>query len=175
MSVFDNASDVTVRGKAVRKLSIGTAAVWEKTSRYTNMLPLATDTDRVTIYEGVGFKRYTRLSSGGNTVTSQSSYPEMCTSGFIPAQPGDILRVQGFSAISGNIQWYVIAYDPSNTVSGYKSMSAYQGIAESTWVSPGYFELVLDTATFGSTFDAIRFSAKNLTEESIATINQELS
>lgn len=170
MSLFDNASSVTLNKKAVQKLTVSGVTVWEA-SGIVNLLPRATDEDRVTVYDGVGYRFGSRLNSSGQVVAGYSSMG-VCASGFIPAKPGDVLRVQGFSVI-GSTQWYVIAYDSTNTKTGYKAMSGHPGVSESTWVSPGYFELTLDEATFGSTFDAIRFSARNLSGESIATINQE--
>ena len=163
MSQLKNAAAVTLKGAPVAKLTIRGKLAWEK-SRIINWLPRATDADRSTIYNGIGYKLGTRLSSSG-TEDFNATYLSkgVCASGFIPAKPGDILRIKGFQSADG-VNHYVIAYNSSNTKTGYVNIS--------TVTSP--FALTLDAATFGSNFNAIRFCVRNLTAESIVTINHEL-
>jgi hypothetical protein len=61
---------------------------------------------------------------------------------------------------------YVIAYDENNAVTGYKAMNTYP----TSHVTA--FELLLDSETFGSAFNAIRFSAEIIDDNSIVTINE---
>ena len=163
MSQLKNAASVTLNGTPVAKLTINGKLAWEK-SRIINWLPKATDEDRCTIYNEIGYKIGTRLSSSGKTESTDKLMQQaMCTSGYIPAKPGDTLRIQGFIKPS-DMNYYVIAYDSTNTKTGYLNISEA--------VSP--LTLTLDAATFGSNFNAIRFCVRNLTTESIVTINQEL-
>lgn len=170
MNVADVKKLTIPEGEVVRILS-GDTVLWQKhTTPYTNLLPLATDTDRTTVYNGCGFLPGYRISSSG-AVTVHGG--EMCATGFIPAKAGDVLRVQGFDYVSGT-SYYVIAYDASNTKTGYKVLNAYPGCYQSTWVSPGYFEITLDAATFGSGFNAVRVTVRNLTADSIITVNEPI-
>ena len=163
MSQLKNAAAVTLKGAPVAKLTIRGKLAWEK-SRIINWLPKATDEDRSTIYNGIGYKVGTRLSSSGKTESNDKLMQQaMCASGYIPANPGDTLRIQGF-IIASDMNYYVIAYDSTNAKTGYLNIS--------TATSP--FALTLDAATFGSNFNAIRFCVRNLNAESIVTINQEL-
>ena len=93
---------------------------------YTNRLPLATDTDRETIYggdyngDGVndGYIQGQRLSSSGGTAVLAIA----CASGFIPAKPGDVLRIKGISPINGSASSYIITYDSANTKKTHKEI-----------------------------------------------------
>lgn len=163
MSQLKNAAAVTLKGAPVAKLTIRGKLAWEK-SRIINWLPLATNADRKTIYNGIGYKLGERLSSSGSTESNDTYLSKrVCTSGYIPAKPGDVLCIRGFDGPNG-VNHYVIAYNSANTKTGYLNISEAN--------SP--LALTLDAATFGSNFNAIRFCVRNLTTESIVTINQEL-
>ena len=163
MSQLKNAAAVTLKGAPVAKLTIRGKLAWEK-SRIINWLPRATDADRTTIYNGIGYKFGERLSSSGTTESNDHQVEQgMCTTGYIPAQPGDILRIRGFDPII-TTNFYIIAYDVNNAKTGYLNINKAQ--------SP--YTVTLSTATFGTGFNAIRFCVRNLSEESMVTINQEL-
>lgn len=162
---------------------------------YTNRLPQATDTDRTTIYggdynsDGVndGYITKNRLSSSGSISTTNNA--DCRASGFIPASVGDVVRFKGTCGILST-STYVIAYNSSNTKTGYKTFST-----ESTVVShPEYSTLrrysakvdwytynqeedvitfTLTAANFGTGFNAIRFSGY-MDENTIVTVNQEI-
>ena len=163
MSNLSSASAVSLGTKPVKKLTLQNKVVWEK-SGIINWLPRATDADRTTIYNGIGYRFGERLSSSGST-DSNSHLLELglCASGYIPALPGDILRIQGFDPWV-NTNFYVIAYDANNVKTGYATINSAK--------SP--YTITLSTSTFGTNFNAIRFCVRNLSSESIVTINQEL-
>lgn len=163
MSQLKNAAAVTLKGAPVAKLTIRGKLAWEK-SRIINWLPRATDADRSTIYNGIGYKFGERLSSSGTTESNAHQLEQgMCTTGYISAQPGDVLRISGFDPMTST-NYYVIAYDANNVKTGYANINGAK--------SP--YTITLSASTFGTTFNAIRFCVRNLSAESIATINQEL-
>lgn len=134
-----------------------------------NLLKYATDADRTTIYNGKGYKTGTRLSSSG----SEGSYDNACASGYIPAKVGDVLRIKNIEATS-EYGWYVIAYDANNTKTGSviivgDELDVRYYLTVSELATDG---VVLDEATFGSHFNAIRFSAITISDNTIVTINE---
>lgn len=126
-----------------------------------NQIPISTDTDRVTIYSAGdgsdGYATQTRLSSDGST---KSSTTAACTTGFIPASAGDVLKVHDIDHLSG-VAEYIIAYNSSNAVTGYVQVNTSSGggslgIYDSAVLTDVSYELTLTEALFGSGFDAIR-------------------
>lgn len=170
--MFENATAVTLNGKALKKLAVGAAVLWEKVEKLKgNLLPYATDTDRKTIYNGIGYKPGVRLSSSGSlsTVTTDT---DMCTSGFIPAKAGDIVRIKNFSMNSWNA--YIIAYDASNAKTGYAQIHANY-VDELDKTTADYFcKETLTASTYGSNFNAIRVSGV-FDADTIVTINEEIT
>ena len=145
---------------------------------YTNLLPTAKDTDRKTIYDGDGYIEGYRLSSSGST----SALANACTSGFISAQPGNVLRIKGIMPIQGTATQYVITYNSSNAVVKYQQIpdkddnSDWGTSGVKTWYkyTDGVIEITLDSTNFGTGFNAIRFSCGTITADTIVTINEEI-
>lgn len=140
-----------------------------------NLLPLATDTDRVTIYNGVGYATDTRLSSSGSTVSHSGVY----ATGFIPAVENDVLTIQGLKGGTTGTAMYLIAYDANNTQTGYKSFAFTEdGIPSTvpTWYTVdqtnNIVTIPLTSDIFGSGFNAVRFSTKSV-EGMTAYINKD--
>jgi hypothetical protein len=130
-----------------------------------NMLPLATDTDRETIYNGVGYAADTRLSSSGETSASTGVY----ATGFIPAVENDVLTIEGLKGVASGISLYLIVYDSSNTKIGHKSFGfTSEGILSTTptWYTfdpeNNIVTIPLTSANFGSGFNAVRFSTMSV-------------
>lgn len=150
---------------------------------YTNVLPLATETDRKTIYNGKGYSEGgKRLSSSGSESTT--SITENVITGFITnVKVGDTIRIKNFYAPTG-VSDYLISYNSSNTKVNYKTWNAV-GSAENweagpqTWYtvngkgSENVTTIQLTDANFGTGFDAIRISGV-ITADTIVTINQEI-
>lgn len=152
----------------------------------TNLLPLATDIDRNTIYggdyngDGVndGYITGYRLSSSSGNPTSMAG---MCCSGFIPAKSGDILRIKGITAKTGTAS-YVISYNSANTKVTHKGLGQTDSLewtndSNYPWQSyeNGVLTVYLNSEYFGTNFDAIRFSAGIIDNNTIVTINQEIT
>ena len=149
---------------------------------YTNLLPLAKNTDRTTIYNGKGYKEGTKLSGSGGGESAVSS--ALCASGFIPAVAGNVLRIKGISPVTASTH-YVVAYNSANTRTGNTTL--YFGSKDGVlyWqtkaeaqnaiytIDNDVITLTLTEAHFGSGFNAIRISAK-MDGDTIVTINEEI-
>lgn len=161
---------------------------------YTNVLPLATNTDRKTIYNGVGYKVNTKLSgSGGGESASGTGKEALCSSGFIfPVAAGDKLRIKGIYPVTAS-NHYIVGYDASNARTGndaivYKNNSD-GSLYWTTESSSGKYTLenndpnnprgttvvyTINTAKLGANVNAIRISAA-MDENTIVTLNEEIT
>lgn len=153
-------------------------------SAYTNLLPKAVDTDGVTIYggdyngDGVndGYKTGTRLSgSSGNPASSQEA---MCTSGFMPASDGAILRIKSAVPVTG-VTAYVITYDAAKTKLQYATLSQSStpdwSLANIDWYTydDGILSIPLTASKFGTGIGFVRFNA-HFDANTIITVNEEI-
>lgn len=181
---------LSVNSNVVLQVLLDGVAIWGEKAKFTNKLPLATDTDRATIYgsdyngDGVndGYLASRRLSSSGSVSTAN----ETCrASGFIPATVGNVIRIKGTHGVSGT-STYVIAYNSSNTKTNYQTFSTgvvishptYTNVCKyntSNWytIKDDIIEFTLTADKFGSGFDAIRFSGY-MDENTIVTVNEEI-
>lgn len=182
---FSNLQALVIPEGEVTKIAVGDIILWEaieNVAEIINWLPKATATDRKTIFGGDyngdgkndGYVTGKRLSSSG----SEATLTGMCCSGFIPAEPGDILRIKGTAPKTGTAS-YVITYNSSNTKVAhqgvYQDNNTWVNSASSPWqkVENGVLQITLDS-NFGTGFDAIRFSAGTIDANTIVTINQEI-
>lgn len=172
MSIFDSAQAISLRGKQISHMALNGATVWQA-ARVKNMLPLATDTDRQTIYGGVGYKESTYLSSTGGALT-QSKYAGLCTTGFIPLKAGDRLRVKGFLDNDTEHGLYMVGYNANNGRTNYRPLAAVQGVKAGTYAAPGYFEFTFSASLFTEQLDAVRVCLKGITSATIITVNEEI-
>lgn len=161
---------------------------------YTNRLPLATDTDRTTIYggdyngDGVndGYKTNTRLSGSSG---SESSNNICHATGFIPVVVGDVVRIKHFFAPS-SVGTYIVSYDASNAklnnqnwwaievlTNGFDDWySDYYANNHHDWydvTSDGITTVSITEALFGSGVNAIRISGI-FDENTVITVNEEI-
>lgn len=152
---------------------------------YTNLLPLAKNTDRTTIYNGKGYKENTKLSgSSGGESTAGSGKEAMCSSGFIfPVVAGDKLRIKGISPVTGS-NHYVVGYDSSNARTGNDTIvfSSVDGVltfcttgssGKYTIEDDGTIVYTINTAKLGANVNAVRICAA-MDENTIITINEEI-
>lgn len=176
---IDNLSEVYIPGTIARTNYVDDKIAKLKsvasTSAYTNQLLLATDTDRTTIYNGDGYIDGYRLSSSG----SISAQDGMSTTGFIPATPGQTIRIKGAVPMQGQNN-YLITYNADNTVSKYASM-AYDSTG---WITPadgwmqyenGVIIIPLTSELFGTDFNAVRFCSAQLSDDVIVTVDEEIA
>lgn len=152
---------------------------------YTNRLPLATDTDRTTIYNEKGYKENTKLSgSGGGESTAGSGKEAMCSSGFIfPVTAGDKLRIKGIFPVTGS-NHYVVGYDSSNARTG-NDIIMFESIdgtlkfvigtssGKYTIEDDGTIVYTINTEKLGANVNAVRVCA-GMDENTIITLNEEI-
>ena len=157
---------------------------------YINMLPSATDENRITLYGedyngdsiNDGYLTGYRLSSSG----TNSKLDGACVSGFIAAKPGDVIRIKGTTPITAASDCYIITYKSDNTKVVHKALPKATGNADwsttannnATYSSyynytDGVITITL-ISDFGTDFDAIRFSAGTIDGNTIVTVNQEI-
>ena len=160
---------------------------------YTNLLPLAKNTDRTTIYNGKGYKENTKLSgSSGGESTAGTGKEAMCSSGFIfPVAAGEKLRIKGISPVSAS-NHYVVGYDASNARTGNDAINFAAndsgGLRWSTGSSSGKYTFenedennpknttivyTINTAKLGANVNAVRICAA-MDENTIVTLNEEI-
>ena len=152
---------------------------------YTNILPLAKDTDRTTIYNRKGYKENTKLSgSGGGASTAGTGKEAMCSSGFIfPVVAGDKLYMKGIFPVTGS-NHYVVGYDSANARTGNDTLvftTSDNGLIWTTGTSSGKYTIeedgtivyTINTAKLGENVNAVRICA-GMDENTIITINEEI-
>lgn len=100
-------------GWAVCEVTANTTPVEPETPAYTNQVPISIDTDG-SVYNGTGYMNDYRLSSSGAIKEWEGS----TVSGFIPAKPGDVIRIVGVHWYHHNNN-YICAYDSSFTYLGH--------------------------------------------------------
>ena len=127
----------------------------EITVEPTNEIPKSTDTDRKTIYNGKGYQLGLRINSSG-AVTSSNAPATMGVTGFIPAKLGDKITVSNYKPNTSYTS-YVAAYDSSNACTGKLAKDG---------ATPSSFSVTLDSATFGTGFNAIRITG-DLTDSTV--------
>ena len=166
------------------KLVINGVVAWAKKT-FTNLVPLSTDTDG-SIFNGVGYKDNTRLSSSGGV--SSSAQDGSVTTGFIPwnGADTDIIRLKGveWQGVAGK-HYYLSCYDASKNFLAY----FYAGDIESyTHVVVVTRENGVTTIDFNETYGTsnstlqffrqskyIRINAEGRGADMILTINEEIS
>ena len=80
---------ISIEGVEMKEIYIGDTLIWK--GGHTNLLPLTTEADGVTIYNGgLGYKQGYRIRSGGAEGSAGAN--TFCT-GFIPFKFGDVLRM----------------------------------------------------------------------------------
>ena len=85
---FSNMKSITIPEGEVAEISCGGVVLWK--SGYTNRVPLSTEADGKTIYNGgLGYKNGYRVRSGG----VEAEYNEAVCTGFIPFVKGDKLYI----------------------------------------------------------------------------------
>lgn len=189
MSFFSNAKTVTFAGKAVAKLELAGKKIWEAV-RFTNQVPISTDTDG-SIYNGVGYKENVRLSSSGGI--SGSAQNGSVTTGFIPFPYGDktVICMKGVewktATADGHGHYYINFYDSSKKFLKYISSETHTSATHILTVTrdANGVETVEFSQTYGDTNELlynirnkakyIRINAYGKGADFIVTINEEIT
>ena len=176
--IFKNVKTWAVLAGVVIKLTSAGVTLWQIADTIKNLLPTATDTDRKTVFNGIGYVSGKRLSSSGAVSSSVAS---MCASCFIPAVIGDTVYIKDLKPVSG-VTAYFITYNSANTKVKHQTLGQKtDGSAWSNANSVGYtydeenniLVVSLTSVNFGTGFDAFRFSG-HMDENTIVTVNKEL-
>lgn len=157
--------------------------------KYTNKVPTSIDTDG-SIYNGVGYKDNTRLSSSGSV--SGTAQNGSVTTGFIPYKGTDVIRMKGAEWLNATTNYqghyYINYYDSNKNFLIGLSSNAYSGIAAYKTA----IEIVYDSATGVTSFDLLESSSSSLSiyaqtasyirinaygkgKDLIVTINEEIA
>lgn len=186
---FSAVKAITIPEGVVTKIVCGAKVLWEKI-RFTNQVPISTDTDG-SIFNGVGYKENVRLSSSGGI--SGSAQAGSVTTGFIPFPSGDetVIRMKGVEwwMTSDNYggHYYINFYDSSKKFLAYLSAGeapSYTHIVTITRDANGVETVVWNTE-YGTTNSLlqvvrtkaayIRINAKGEGADMIVTINEEIA
>lgn len=181
---FSKLKEFSINGAEIFEIRVNGELYWKKVieslSSYTNLLPLATSADRKTIYNDMGYKAGTRLSSSGSDVAFSGK--AICASGFIKAKVGDIVRFKNFGSVSGTA-CYLNTYNSSNTLTKSYAIGMIEKPHWADVVSSNpnqRYDFLSNTLTIkltseinGSDFDSFRISGV-INESTIVTINEEI-
>lgn len=147
---------------------------------YTNRLPLATDTDRTTVLNGVGYVDGYRINSSG--VPKDLSGCQL--SGYIPVAQGDIIRIKNLQVYTGTRYNHMIAfYNSANTYVGSTYLNPAADMSGWADEQPGGItlsadrtEVTVDTSKVSdiSACNAFRFMGVNMANV-IVTVNEEIA
>lgn len=155
----------------------------EEPVEMVNQVPISTDTDG-SIYNGVGYKDDTRLSSsGGVSGTAQAG---SVTTGFIPYVYTDVIRLKGAEFLGATAKYsghyYLLTYDSSKTKLYGPSSEAidngYYPTIEIDYNSEtGVTTIDLSKATDDAIKNAayFRINAYGKGADLIVTVNQEIT
>lgn len=168
-------------GVAEKILSVTGEAISEEPGiGYTNQLPISIDTDGSPYNGGTGYKTGFRLNSSGAEKQITESYfdASVGVTGFIPCHAGDTIRVSGMVIDPADVQassYNITVYNANYTKVILTCWNNIVNHATTTTDSKGYIDSITLVGNFGDSSVAyIRLSAKNITAESIVTVNEEI-
>jgi hypothetical protein len=107
---FANLKSLTIPEGEVKEIYSGDVLLWK--GGYTNLVPLSTEADDVTIYNGgLGYKNGERIRSGG----ALGSHGGASHTGFIRAVGGDVVRLSGYDIKKGDTANAINVYNASHS------------------------------------------------------------
>lgn len=178
---FADYKAITIPEGKVMRIESGGVVLWE--AGYTNQVPISIDTDG-SIYNGTGYKDGYRVRSGG----AESASSGVSCTGFIPCQPGDVVRISGYQEPDSTFVMTVNASDadfanlgqiasnyPAAGYGIFAENAAYQDYCwNSAEESGGVWKWTAPPADSGIAY--IRVTAKTGGDGSglIVTINEEI-
>ena len=150
-----------------------TASASVASAGYTNMLPLAVDSDGSAFNGGHGWISGYRLNSSGGTTAVTSG----CTvTGFIPAKKKDVLRLAGIelhkTGSTNDSHQRIVAYDSSFAYIATQNLSSLAWPYELD--DNGCFKSIT-VGTSSSAVAYIRMSGFTFSDETIVTVNETIT
>ena len=128
---FANLKSLTIHEGEVKEIYSGDVLLWK--GGYTNLVPLSTEADDVTIYNGgLGYKNGYRIRSGG----AEGAISTGSCSGFIRIKGGDVIRMSGYDALALRNENAINVFDASHTNLGQTVGGSHDygyGIFQKTW------------------------------------------
>ena len=163
-----NISIASVTGDIVITASASVAA-----AGYTNMLPLAVDSDGSAFNGGHGWTSGYRLNSSGGTTAATNG----CTvTGFIPAKKKDVLHLAGIelhkTGSTNDSYQRIVAYDSSFAYIATQNLSSLAWPYELD--DNGCFKSIT-VGTSSSAVAYIRMSGFTFSDETIVTVNEPIT
>ncbi len=141
-----------------------TAVAGDAAAGYTNQIPLSTEADGVTIYNGgIGYKTDARLNSSAEEVAVTG----MCCTGYIPATGGDIIRIKNVTLAGASSAYlhYFAAVDKN-----HMGNFTVEELTAATADDITTVTIPVDDHTYGF----IRLSCGVIDDTSIITVNQQI-
>lgn len=185
---FSGVKSIVIPEGKVKKIVCAGVTLWKS---FTNLVPTSTDTDG-SIYNKVGYKDNTRLSSSGGV--SGSAQSGSVTTGFIPWHgDGDVIRLKGVEWLNANANhsghYYLIFYNSSKKIMNantylYSGDTAGQSHIVTITRDANGVETFVFNQQYGDTnallnyirtASYIRINAYGKGADMIVTINEEIS
>lgn len=178
---FSNLKSLTIPEGEVAEITCDGVTLWK--AGYTNLVPLSTEEDGKTIYNGgLGYKDGYRVrSSGAEQATTNTS----CI-GFMPVKGGDVVRMSGwdFSYVSNSNAINVADKDFTN-IGQFTMLKASYGIFLESAYSPytytsvvqekdGVWKWIVPPTASGVAYIRITGYTHNKGNEMIVTVNEEI-
>lgn len=170
---FKNLKKLTIGGVELKQLLINGIQVWKAIS-YTNQIPISTDVSGA-IYNGKGWKENTYIQpSGDQTLSGYES------TGFIPCKVGDVIRLKNVTMTKGNAYCRIVFYKSDKTRINHAQCNSswyvdtcFKGVVDGNNSYTQFTIINLSEMTAGTAY--IRITANHIDNNSIITINQEIT
>ena len=163
----------TIPEGAVLKITSGANVIWEMIT-YTNQIPISTD-DSGNIYNGKGWKENTYVQPSGDSYISGYE-----ATGYIPCKIGDVIRLKNITFTKGDAYCSITFFKSDKTRinraqgnSGWYLDTEFSGVLDA---NNSYTQFTIKNTTGMTTNTAyIRITAKHIDNNSIITINEEIT
>lgn len=142
---------------------------------YTNVLPLAVDSDGSTIYNGKGYKENIRINSSHVDTTATG----WCATGFIPIHAGDVVRFENCRiTVSTDQEYHRGGIHFFNNSFAYVNNSDFQNFNSNSEFLPVFEDgdniVQITIPNWANNASYMRIVAQKFTSDSIITINEEI-
>ena len=182
---FSGMKKLFIGGVELKQLFINGTQVWK--AGYKNWVPISTEADKVTIYNGgLGYIEGYRLSSSGSLKEQKLT----ATTGFIKAAKNDVVRMAGTEWFKHNGYNYFIMYDENLNIVEAINIDGTGNAATHGWSysqkalvnrsktrvydENGTTRFVVEFNDTNLNYAYIRISAYGEGEDMVVTVNEEI-
>ena len=171
---FSKVKALSISEGVVEKITCGGKVLWQVIkAKYTNQIPISTDANG-NIYNGKGYKERYYMSNGTESANNTTDL-----TGFIPCKVGDVIRLK-------NMPFNVSVLNCRLTLFGENKNFISQYNVNSPWymdtvmagvkdANGNYIQWTVQNRDTAVNCKYIRISAADITDESIVTINEEIT